>query len=111
MNARMQKTAGSSILWDLVSAEPSTDLLHFAPTIVLFIVKPLSKNRLRWLLHRLRCAGFLDCKNCPVESQRKFWPALGFLGILKNFCHKELTEFPGQAETLNPLITEVGGCR
>lgn len=33
-----------------------------------------SENALRWLLHRLRCVGLLDCKNCPVESQRKFFP-------------------------------------
>jgi hypothetical protein len=31
----------SSSLWDLVSAEPSTDLEHFVQTIVRFIVKPL----------------------------------------------------------------------
>jgi hypothetical protein len=67
----------SSILLDFVSA----DLEHIVPSIVRSIVKPLLTNRLRWLLHRLGCPGCLDCKNCAVESQRKFWPAYGYHGI------------------------------
>ena len=41
ISARTQTTTRRSILWDFVSAEPSTDLGHLVPTIVRFIVKPL----------------------------------------------------------------------
>src|SRR5271155_1140201 len=47
ISARTQTTTRSSILWDFVSAEPSTDLGHFVPTIVHFIVKPLSTKSAR----------------------------------------------------------------
>jgi hypothetical protein len=81
ISARRQATTRSSILWDLLPVELSTDLGHVVPTIVRFIVKPLSTNRLGWLLHRLLCTGLLDCKNWSVESQRKFWWTQRFRGI------------------------------
>jgi hypothetical protein len=54
-----QRIKKTSILWDFASAEPSKDLGHFTAIIAQFIVKPLSTNRMRWLLHRLRCSGFV----------------------------------------------------
>jgi hypothetical protein len=59
ISARTQITMGSSIFWDFVSAEPSTDLGHFVPTIMRFIVKPLfdksakvalASNVLHWII-------------------------------------------------------------
>src|ERR1700733_12691696 len=74
ISAKTQTTTRSIILWDFVSAEPSTDLGRLVLTIVRFIVKPLSTNRLGLLLNRLHCARLLlDCKNWHIESQRKYW--------------------------------------
>lgn len=79
-------------MWGFVSAAPSTDLRHFVPTIVRLIVKPLSTDRLRWLLHRLCCTGLLDCMNWLVECQRKFWPTHRYHSICRSSCHNELAD-------------------
>jgi hypothetical protein len=46
-----------SVVEDFLSDERSNDVGHFAATVVRFMVKPLSTNWLRRLLHQLRCAG------------------------------------------------------
>lgn len=58
MSAKTKKKTRRRNLWDVLSAGHSTELEQFAPTIVLFKVKPLSTNRLRWLLHRLRFVDY-----------------------------------------------------
>jgi hypothetical protein len=97
----MQKKTGRRTLWELLSAEPSTDPGHFAPTVVRFIVKPLSRTLLRWLLHRLCCTELLDCKNCQFESQRVIWPAHKCHGVFRSFLDERgFAELAGSFELL-----------
>jgi hypothetical protein len=57
-----------NILWDSATAGPSTDLRYFVSSMVRFIGKPLSTNRIRWPLHLLCFAVALDCKNWGRKS-------------------------------------------